>query len=195
MVGVKATTDGLGKGATTRKRLTRPNYALTKDKDLRSKLEEHRLSTSGTREKLIERHRQWVNLFNANLDASAKVQKPDSALRKELAEWERAQDEAAAQKSRHAAVSSSDKRAKAYAAANRDQFRMLSEQAKMSHLKNKEAHGSGFERGEEKAPIDKEEMEGKEEEEEGGTLAMDVEMADRSAPAPSSQSQIISSSS
>lgn len=52
----------------------------------------HGLSTTGQRDRLVERHRQWVNLYNANLDAAPALREPVSSLRRQLQVWERALD-------------------------------------------------------------------------------------------------------
>ncbi|PWN46899.1 hypothetical protein IE53DRAFT_390958, partial [Violaceomyces palustris] len=52
------------------KKLTRPPYHLKTERDLRKLLESLNLPTTGDKEKLSERHRQYVNLFNANLDSN-----------------------------------------------------------------------------------------------------------------------------
>lgn len=70
------------------KRRARPQYHLKSDRDLRTLLSEAELPTTGDRETVINRHRQWINLWNANLD-STKARKSAAQLRKELAQWEK----------------------------------------------------------------------------------------------------------
>ena len=52
--------------------LTKPlpklNYAMYNDKQLRAKLSEHALSTYGSKTVLIARHKEYVNVHNANID-------------------------------------------------------------------------------------------------------------------------------
>ena len=75
------------------KRLTRPQYQLKNERDLRRMLQGLGLATNGNRERLVERHRHWVNLYNANLDAAPARRESMRELRKQLASWERAQDD------------------------------------------------------------------------------------------------------
>ncbi|WFD31348.1 hypothetical protein MSPP1_002383 [Malassezia sp. CBS 17886] len=85
------------------KRLTRPQYNLTSEKDLRKMLQGFGLSATGSRDRLRDRHRQWVNLYNANLDASPAQRESLPKLRKQLEAWERAQAVAAASPTRSSA--------------------------------------------------------------------------------------------
>ncbi len=78
------------------RRLVRPAYYGKKDKDLRALLAEQGLPTTGATQKMVDRHSQWINLFNGNLDASAQHRKTTAALKRELAEWEKQQESAAA---------------------------------------------------------------------------------------------------
>lgn len=52
----------------------------------------------GTKDKLVERHRQWVNLYNANLDAAPQNRESVAALKKILRQWEQSQDSPATKK-------------------------------------------------------------------------------------------------
>ena len=102
---------------------------------MRKMLDEYRLATTGAKERLVERHRQWVTLFNANLDASEAAQKSELRLRKDLAEWERGQEEG----QRKGRVMTQE-RARTWEEDNREHFRALEKRARESHLKNKAAH-------------------------------------------------------
>lgn len=75
------------------KRLTRPQYQLKNERDLRKLLQGVGLASTGPRDRLIERHRQWVNLYNANLDAAPSRRASVQNLKGQLAAWERAQDD------------------------------------------------------------------------------------------------------
>lgn len=82
------------------KRLTRPQYQLKSEKDLRKMLgvrlfltQSLGLPTQGPKDRLIERHRQWVNVYNANLDASPANRESLERLRRNLLAWDRNQDE------------------------------------------------------------------------------------------------------
>ncbi|KAG9225930.1 hypothetical protein CCMSSC00406_0006448 [Pleurotus cornucopiae] len=63
-------------------------YGTMKEKAIRELLVEHGLSTHGDKAALVARHRQWVMMYNANLDKSEKNRKPLKELRKELKTWE-----------------------------------------------------------------------------------------------------------
>ncbi|UZJ55291.1 hypothetical protein CBS101457_004611 [Exobasidium rhododendri] len=130
-------TNGVG---ARKKKLARPNYTFVKDADVKRMLDEFKLSTSGSKDKLIDRHRQWVTLYNANLDASEKVQKNDIRLRREMAEWERSQEEGSNRNRAKAAAAMTEGKAKVWQATNEDQFRDLERRARESHFKNKAAH-------------------------------------------------------
>lgn len=75
---------------------------------------------------MIERHRQWVNLYNANLDAAPALRESIPALRKQLRQWERAQDEAF---TKHV---STEKQAKAWLKSNRNAYTDLAAKARAS---------------------------------------------------------------
>ncbi|KAG5647196.1 hypothetical protein DXG03_001155 [Asterophora parasitica] len=62
-------------------RLPKASYATLKDKKLKEMLVEQGLPTTGDRN-------QWVMIFNANLDKSAKHRKGKVELKKELRKWE-----------------------------------------------------------------------------------------------------------
>ena len=50
------------------KPLPKLNYAMSNEKQLRAKLSEHGLSTHGSKPVLIARHKEFVNVHNANID-------------------------------------------------------------------------------------------------------------------------------
>lgn len=105
---------------------------------------------------MTERLRQWVNLFNANLDASEKNRKSLWSLQRDLQEWERGQDAAERSKSKGGALP--EKKAKTWAVSlqslgrcvealtsatqsdNSDQFAQLIAQARVSNQQNRQAH-------------------------------------------------------
>ncbi|WFD45804.1 RING-type E3 ubiquitin transferase [Malassezia furfur] len=78
------------------KRLTRPQYQLKSERDLRKMLGSLGLPTQGPKDRLIERHRQWVNVYNANLDAAPANRESLERLRRNLIAWDKNQDEASA---------------------------------------------------------------------------------------------------
>lgn len=122
---------------TPRKKLVRPNYDMLKGADLKRMLDEWRLGTTGERKRMVERHRKWINLYNANLDASERMRKSDAVLRKELQMWEHAQDEALQS---GAASGVTEKKAKTWALDHRDDFDRLARQARESHLRDRGKH-------------------------------------------------------
>jgi E3 ubiquitin-protein ligase RAD18 len=65
------------------------NYALMKETQLRKKLQELGIPSGGNKDAMKRRHQEWLNLWNANLDASEDEQKPKRELLRKLNEWER----------------------------------------------------------------------------------------------------------
>ncbi|NWS91390.1 RAD18 ligase, partial [Toxostoma redivivum] len=61
--------DSLRSSAHKRKLMSKVVYNLLSDRDLRKKLKEHGLSTSGTRQQLIRRHQEFVHMYNAQCDS------------------------------------------------------------------------------------------------------------------------------
>jgi E3 ubiquitin-protein ligase RAD18 len=84
---------------TTNPRIQRPhfeptplptlNYSLLSDANLRKKLKDLGISSTGNRPVLERRHREWLTLWNANCDASNPRSKAE--LLRELDTWERIQ--------------------------------------------------------------------------------------------------------
>ena len=74
------------------KRLHRPDFGKKKDKDLKLLCREYGIAETGGKPRMIERLREWINLYNGNLDASEANRKDARDLRKELKEWERRLD-------------------------------------------------------------------------------------------------------
>ena len=68
-------------------RLPKPNYSLMNHKQLRDKLQEFGLPTTGTKAQIVARHSEWVNLYNANLDSLRP--KPTRVLVQDLDLWEK----------------------------------------------------------------------------------------------------------
>ncbi|NWS11620.1 RAD18 ligase, partial [Pachyramphus minor] len=61
--------DSLRSSAHKRKPMSKVVYNLLSDRDLKKKLKEHGLSTSGTRQQLIKRHQEFVHMYNAQCDS------------------------------------------------------------------------------------------------------------------------------
>lgn len=70
-------------------RLPQLNYTLLKDNALRKKLQELGIPNWGSRQLLIKRHTEWVDIYNSNSDSS----RPRSTreLLRDLDAWERSQ--------------------------------------------------------------------------------------------------------
>ncbi len=115
------------------KRLVRPQYNLRSERELRKLLDDAGLPTTGDRERLVERHRQWINLWNANLDSN-KARRSTQQLRRELAAWERTKYSA----KDHAAQV--DKQKETWIKSNRSQFDELIQRAKAGAVKDKHIH-------------------------------------------------------
>lgn len=115
---------------TNEKRLVRPQYNLRSERELRKLLEEAGLPTTGDREKLVERHRQWINIWNANLD-STKARRTAGQLRRDLAAWERTRTTA---KDHSAHV---DKQKTTWVKSNKSQFDELIQKAKAGAMKDR----------------------------------------------------------
>lgn len=61
------------------------------EKALRKKLQDLGIPAWGTKPVMIKRHQEWLNLYNANCDASDDVRRTKRELLKELDAWERTQ--------------------------------------------------------------------------------------------------------
>ncbi|NXQ14793.1 RAD18 ligase, partial [Peucedramus taeniatus] len=61
--------DSLRSSDHKRKLMSKVVYNLLSDRDLKKKLKEHGLSTSGTRQQLIKRHQEFVHMYNAQCDS------------------------------------------------------------------------------------------------------------------------------
>ncbi|CBQ71540.1 related to postreplication repair protein uvsH/nuvA [Sporisorium reilianum SRZ2] len=130
------------------KRLVRPQYNLKSERDLRKLLDDAGLPTSGDKEKMVERHRQWINIWNANLD-STKARRSAAQLRKDLAAWERTKWSA---KDHSAHV---DRQKTTWIKSNKSQFDDLIQKAKMGAIKDKklrDAPASKFDNGAQPTP-------------------------------------------
>lgn len=75
--------------ASPAKPLSHLNYSLLKDNPLKKKLQELGIPAWGTRQMMIRRHTQWVDIFNANSDSTRPRQNRD--LLKDLDIWEKTQ--------------------------------------------------------------------------------------------------------
>ena len=89
----------------TMERLPQLNYSLLKDTALRKKLSELGIPNGGSKDLLIRRHTEWVNLVNANCDSLKPKTKRE--LVHELELWDRTHGRQNASNSNAAGTSSS----------------------------------------------------------------------------------------
>ncbi|KNE59036.1 DNA repair protein rad18 [Allomyces macrogynus ATCC 38327] len=108
-------------------RLPRVHYHTLKDTKVRALLQDAGLPTRGPRDKLIARHKAWVLLYNANVDADPARRRSLADLRRQLNSEERARD-AHAQDTAGMAGMSLQMHVQKYA----DQFEELVEAARKS---------------------------------------------------------------
>ncbi|KAI4721576.1 DNA repair protein rad18 [Aureobasidium sp. EXF-10727] len=109
-------------------RLAELNYSLLNDKALRKKLSELGIPTTGSKALLSRRHTEWVNLWNANVDAGAPRTKRD--LLDELRKWDRSIGREPDQFGASNQVMKKDFDAKAWSTGNKDDFARLIQQAR-----------------------------------------------------------------
>ncbi|EGS22033.1 uncharacterized protein CTHT_0039180 [Thermochaetoides thermophila DSM 1495] len=114
-------------------------YSMLKDHQLRKKMADLGLPTTGSRQMLERRHQEWVTLWNANCDSARP--KSRAELLRELDVWERTQGSLAPTHTR-AALSGAQIKDKnfdrvGWMAKYRDMFRELTEQARASMEKAK----------------------------------------------------------
>ncbi|KAB8416440.1 hypothetical protein FH972_024959 [Carpinus fangiana] len=70
-------------------RLPAMNYALFSDQQMKKKLKALGIPNSGSKQLMMRRHTEWINLWNANCDSSRPVARRE--LLSELDKWERSQ--------------------------------------------------------------------------------------------------------
>ncbi|KAH9833614.1 Postreplication repair E3 ubiquitin-protein ligase rad18 [Teratosphaeria destructans] len=111
--------------AKSQERLAELNYSLLKDQAMRKKLEELGIPTSGSKQLMVRRHTEWVNIWNANCDSNNP--RPKRELLRELDAWERTQGGKApsAQNSSASAIMRKDFDGSGWANKNKDEFSRL----------------------------------------------------------------------
>jgi E3 ubiquitin-protein ligase RAD18 len=114
-------------------RLTELNYSLLNDKALRKKLSELGIPSTGSKTLLSRRHTEWVNLWNANVDAEAPRTKRE--LLNELTKWDRSIGREPDSFGASNQVMKKDFDAKAWSSGNKDDFTRLIEQARQGRNK------------------------------------------------------------
>jgi E3 ubiquitin-protein ligase RAD18 len=118
-------------------RLTELNYSLLNDKALRKKLAELGIPSTGSKTLLSRRHTEWVNLWNANVDAEAPRSKRD--LLSELSKWDRSIGREPDSFGASNQVMKKDFDAKAWSSGNKSDFARLIEQARQGRNKQTSA--------------------------------------------------------
>ncbi|KAF2217089.1 hypothetical protein CERZMDRAFT_108926 [Cercospora zeae-maydis SCOH1-5] len=78
-----------GQGARPQDRINELSYGMLKDKALSAKLKEQGLPAFGSKQLMINRHREWVNIWNANCDSNNP--RPRRDLLRDLDIWEKTQ--------------------------------------------------------------------------------------------------------
>lgn len=114
-------------------RLTELNYSLLNEKALRKKLSELGIPNTGSKTLLSRRHTEWVNLWNANVDADAPRSKRE--LLNELAKWDRSIGREPDTFGAANQVMKKDFDAKAWEKGNKDDFARLIEEARKGRSK------------------------------------------------------------
>ncbi|KAF2772893.1 DNA repair protein rad18, partial [Teratosphaeria nubilosa] len=111
--------------AKPQERLAELNYSLLKDQAMRKKLEELGIPTSGSKQLMVRRHTEWVNIWNANCDSNNPRSKRE--LLRELDAWERTQGSKAppAQNTSASAIMRKDFDGNGWAKKNKDEFSRL----------------------------------------------------------------------
>ncbi|KAJ7063548.1 hypothetical protein C8F01DRAFT_1133456 [Mycena amicta] len=79
---------GKGKDKDSDDRIPKQAYDTLKEWQIKAKLEELGLSTTGDRSTLVARHQHWSMLWNGNLDRSTEQRQSKERLRKTLKKWE-----------------------------------------------------------------------------------------------------------
>ena len=114
-------------------RLTELNYSLLNEKALRKKLSELGIPSTGSKTLLSRRHTEWVNLWNANVDAGAPRSKRE--LLSELSKWDRSIGREPDSFGVANNVMKKDFDAKAWSSGNKTDFERLIEEARKGRVK------------------------------------------------------------
>ena len=110
-------------------RIAELNYSLLTDTKLRGKLQSLGIPNWGSKQLMIKRHTEWVNLWNANCDS--RHPRSERELLRELEVWERTQGGRAPNSTGLAStVMRKDFDGKAWTTRNREEFGRLVEEAR-----------------------------------------------------------------
>ena len=114
-------------------RISELNYSLLNEKALRKKLTELGIPITGTKSLLARRHTEWVNLWNANVDAGAPKTKRE--LLDELRKWDRSIGREPEKYMAGSEFMKKDFDAQAWSSGNKDEFSRLIEMARAGRNK------------------------------------------------------------
>jgi E3 ubiquitin-protein ligase RAD18 len=114
-------------------RINELNYGMMNPTQLSKKLKEQGISNAGSKQLMINRHREWVNIWNANCDSSTPRSRRE--LLRELDIWERTQGSKAPQGNGLTnTVMRKDFDGDAYAKRHHDEFSRLIADAKRKNM-------------------------------------------------------------
>lgn len=106
-----------------RDRISELNYSLLKETAMRKKMDELGLPSFGSKQLMVRRHTEWVNLWNANCDSSNSRTKRE--LLHDLDTWERTQGGRAPTTNQGYGIMRKDFDGNSWANKNKDDFSRL----------------------------------------------------------------------
>ncbi|KAM0717602.1 hypothetical protein Q7P37_007454 [Cladosporium fusiforme] len=140
-------------------RISELNYSLLKEGAMRKKMDELGLPSFGSKQLMVRRHTEWVNLWNANCDSSRSRTKRE--LLHDLDTWERTQGGRAPVSSQGTAIMRKDFDGTGWANKNKDDFSRLIADARRKKTTPTPAPESGKQSsGEEPASSETEKADG-----------------------------------
>ena len=125
-------------------RLPALSYSILNENTLRKKIGSLGIPTTGSKQMLIRRHQEWVNLWNANCDSLHPRSKKD--LLHDLVIWEKSQNQVNSvgnQSGGGSAVMRKDFDGAAWAASHNDDFQQLIAQARRKVKRPEQTSGEG----------------------------------------------------
>lgn len=130
-------------GARPQDRINELNYGMLKENALSKKLKEQGLLGTGSKQLMINRHREWVNIWNANCDSNSPRSRRE--LLRELDVWEKTQGGKAPQGNGLShAVMRKDFDGNAYSKRHQDDFsRLIADAKRKKHNPNSTSQHSG----------------------------------------------------
>jgi E3 ubiquitin-protein ligase RAD18 len=154
-------TGGFNSSRTSQRNTPRPqdriselNYSLLKETAMRKKMDELGLPSFGSKQLMVRRHTEWVNLWNANCDSSNARSKRE--LLHDLDTWERTQGGRAPTTNQGYGIMRKDFDGNGWAEKNKDDFSRLIADARRK--KTTASASPGPEQREEKPAISEREM-------------------------------------